>query len=325
MPDARSNATESLPDATPAKPKVIYVLGAHRSGSTVLGVTLGNYDGVFFAGELHSWLTRRGLPSFGGEQGARLWQAIAEEVPGAEELFGHDTQLYLDRSSVIYRVHKWPRRRRLRPPYRRIYQDLYRAIARQTGCERIVDTSHYPLRAVELQAIEDIELYLLFLVRDPQGVVDSFGSHRPDSPSKPAFVTNAQLWVTHLLCLVAFLRQPAERRMFVRHEEFLADPAGVLRQILDCTGSSAATPDLTALSTGSPLQGNRFLKRSDVIALRGPGSPPRRSLLTKVMQLPFKLLFARLSPALAADPAAGPAVGAEARRGADSLPSHGAR
>ena len=312
-----------MPEASPAKPKVIYVLGAHRSGSTVLGVTLGNCDGVFFAGELHSWLTRRGLPSFGGEQGARLWQAIAEEVPGAEELFGHDTQLYLDRSSVVYRVHKWPRRRRLRAPYRRIYQDLYRAIARQTGCERIVDTSHYPLRAVELQAIEGIELYLLFLVRDPQGVVDSFSSRHPDSPSKPAFVTNAQLWVTHLLCLFAFLRQPAERRMFVRHEDFLADPAGVLRQVLDRTGSAAAIPDLSALSTGSPLQGNRFLKRSDVIALRGPGSPPRRSLLTKAMQLPFKALFARLSPALVADPAAGRAAGAEAHTGADSLASHG--
>jgi len=312
-----------MPDASPLKAKVIYVLGAHRSGSTVLGVTLGNFDGVFFAGELHSWLTRRGLPSFGGEQGARLWRAIAEEVPGAEQLFGHDTQLYLDRSSVVYRVHKWPRRRHLRTPYRRIYEDLYRAIARQTGCERIVDTSHYPLRAIELQAIDGIELYLLFLVRDPQGVVDSFSSRHPDSPSKSAFVTNAQLWVTHLLCLFAFLRHPAERRMFVRHEDFLADPTGVLRQILDTTGCSSPIPDLRKLSTGSPLQGNRFLKRSDVIALRGPGSPPRRSLLTKAMQLPFRALFVRLSPALVADPKASRMPVAEAHPGADSLPSHG--
>jgi len=301
MPDASTAADPSTaaegatPDASTAKPKVIYVLGAHRSGSTVLGVALGNCEGVFFAGELHSWLTRRGLPSFGGESGAQLWRAIAEEVPGAEELFGHDTQLYLDRSSVVYRVHKWPRRRGLRAPYRRIYQDLYKGIARQTGCERIVDTSHYPLRAVELQALDGIDLYLLFLVRDPQGVVDSFSPRHPDSPSKPALVTNAQLWVTHLLCLFAFLRHPVDRRMFVRHEDFLADPAGVLRQILDCTGSAAAIPDLTALRTGSPLQGNRFLKRSDVISLRAPGSPVRRSLLTKVMQLPLKLLFARLS------------------------------
>ena len=282
------------------RPKVVYIVGAHRSGSTVLGVTLGNCDGVFFAGELHSWLTRRGVPSFGGEQGARLWQAITDEVPDAQELFGHETQLALDRSSVIYRPHKWPRRRRLRGPYRRIYEDLYRAIARQTGSSQIVDTSHYPLRAVELQALSGIELYLLFLVRDPQGIVDSFDARHTDSPSKSPLLTNAQLWVTYLLSLLAFVRHPRERRMFVRHEDFLADPDGVLRQILDWTGSAAPIPDLTALQTGSPLQGNRLLKRSEVIALKGRGSPPRRSLITKVLQFPLALIFSRLRPAIVA-------------------------
>lgn len=311
-------------EADRKRPKVVYVLGAHRSGSTVLGVTLGNCDGVFFAGELHSWLTRRGVPSFGGEQGARLWQAIAEEVPDAEELFGHETQLTLDRSSVIYRPQKWPRRRRLRGPYRRIYEDLYRAIARQTGSSQIVDTSHYPLRAIELQALSGIDLYLLFLVRDPQGIVDSFDARRTDSPSKSPLLTNAQLWVTYLLSLLAFLRHPRERRMFVRHEDFLVDPEGVLRQILDRSGSAAPIPDLTALRTGSPLQGNRFLKRSEVIALKAPGSPPRRSLITKVLQLPLTLVFSRLRPAVLARSGAR-AASVDARSGADSLASHGPR
>ncbi|HUA74450.1 MAG TPA: sulfotransferase [Solirubrobacteraceae bacterium] len=279
-----------------AKPKVVYVLGAHRSGSTVLGVTLGNCDGVFFAGELHSWLTRKGMASFGGEQGARLWGAIAEQVPGREQLFGHDTQLYLDRSSVIFRWREWSRRRELRAPYLRIYDALYHAIARQTGSGTIVDTSHYPLRAIELQAIEGIELYLLFLVRDPQGVVDSFDSRNADSPSKSALVTNLQLWVTHLLCVLAYLRHPRERRIFVRHEQFLADPEGVVAQLLEWTGSDAPVPDMDALRTGSPLQGNRFLKRSDVIALRRSPSPVRRSLLTKAMQLPVKAILALMRP-----------------------------
>ena len=51
---------------SPEKPKVLYIIGAHRSGSTVLGVTLGNCADMFFAGELHSWLSRGGVPSFGG-------------------------------------------------------------------------------------------------------------------------------------------------------------------------------------------------------------------------------------------------------------------
>ncbi len=282
------------------RPKVIYVLGAHRSGSTVLGVALGNCDGVFFAGELHSWLTWKGVPRVGGEEGARLWGAIREDVKGADGLYGHDTELYVDRTSALRRLHKWPTvRRRLIAPYRRLNEELFRAITKETGATRIVDTSHYPLRALELKKLQGIDLYLLFLVRDPQGVVASLDPRDTTSGSKPPLTTNLHLWATHLLSLLAFLRHPPERRMFVRHEDFLQDPEGVLRQILDRTGSSAEVPDLTALTTGYPLHGNRFLRQTDVIKLRGPGkrSAPA-SRMTTVLQLPWGPVLSRLRPAV---------------------------
>ncbi len=66
------------------------------------------------------------------------------------------------------------------------------------------------------------------------------------------------------------------------------------------TGSRAPVPDLTALRTGSPLQGNRLLKRGEVIALKGPPSKrPPFSLLTALMQAPLRPVFARLRPAFA--------------------------
>jgi hypothetical protein len=282
------------------RPKVIYVLGAHRSGSTVLGVTLGNCENVFFAGELHSWLTWRGVPRLGGEEGAQLWQRVREDVDGAEELFGHQTELYIDRSSALRRLHKWPTiRRRLLKRYARLTEDLYLAIARATGASHIVDTSHYPLRALQLKKLEGIDLYLLFLVRDPQGVVASLDPRDTTSGSKPPLTTNLHLWATYLLSSFAFLRHPRDRRMFVRHEDFLADPEGVLRQILDRTGSSAAIPDLASLKTGYPLHGNRFLREKDVIALKGPSAPRRpSSRMTTLLQLPWAPLLARLRPAL---------------------------
>ena len=39
----------------------------------------------------------------------------------------------------------------------------------------IVDSSHFPRRARELQALNGIDLYILFLVRDPHSVVASWG------------------------------------------------------------------------------------------------------------------------------------------------------
>jgi hypothetical protein len=293
MPDAAQPNGER-------KPAVIYVLGAHRSGSTILGVALGNCEGVFFAGELHSWLTWKGVPRVGGEEGERLWSAVREQVPNAADLFGHETELYVDRSSALRRLHRWPTvRRRLIKPYRRLNEDLFRAIAHTTGASHIVDTSHYPLRALELKKLEGIDLYLLFLVRDPHGVVASLDPRDTSSGSKPPLTTNLHLWATHLLSLFAFLLHPRARRMFLRHEDFLADPSGVLRQILDRTGSAADTPDLTSLSIGYPLHGNRFLRHTKTTALQAASSKPARtSRTTTLLQMPWIPVLARLRPAI---------------------------
>jgi Sulfotransferase family len=284
-------------DEPKTKPKVVYVLGAHRSGSTVLGVTLGNCADFFFAGEVHAWQSRRGRPSFGGEQGKQLWGKVLERVEDAQTLFGPETQWYVDRSSALYRVHRWRTRRALKRPYRRMAENLFRAIADVTGATHIVDTSHYPLRARELRAVDGIDLYIIFLTRDPQGIITSLEIEKGDS--KSPLGANLYLWVTYLLSLYVFLRQPRERRLVLRHEDFLEDPAGVLRQILDRVGSSAEIPDLSALATGCPLQGNRFLRHADVIALRPPAPRAlRTSRLSKVAQAPWPPVFARLGPAV---------------------------
>jgi hypothetical protein len=291
-------ATDDSPHSDrPARPKVIYVLGAGRSGSTILGVTLGNCEGVFYAGELDAWLPRSGEPQLGGPERTRFWGMVRDGVPGAAELFGWEAQRSLERSLAVFRVHKWAARRRLRAPYRRIAEDLYRALWRATGAELIVDTSHYPLRARELQAIDGIELYLVYLVRDPQSVVASFNRRDVAQYTKSTLTTNVYLWLTNLLCVLAFVRHPCDRRLFVRHEDFIANPEGVVRRILEPTGVRTSPPDLSALRTGIPLQGNRLIK-SEVIALEEQTAPAARpSLVTAVLQFPWAVVLSRLRPA----------------------------
>jgi hypothetical protein len=175
-----------------------------------------------------------------------------------------------------------------------------RAIARTAGAGHVVDSSHFPLRARELRKVSGIELYLIFLVRDPQSVVDSntreFSPHEVAERRWRTLSMNANLWLTQLLSVLVFARHPRDRRIFLRYEDLVADPEGVLRQILDAVGSSAAIPDLAALRIGMPLQGNRLL-RSDVIALRrSPVQTPAWSPLTTLLQRPWLPILARLRP-----------------------------
>ncbi len=291
-----TGSTEPLPPEP--RPKVLYVMGAGRSGSTILGVCLGNCDGVFYAGELDKWLPREGRPASDHEERRQLWSRVRERVPGAEALFGRRAHNNLERSSALFRRRARRVRRTLRGEFLRVTESLYRAIAETTGATHVVDTSHYPLRARELQRLSDIDLYLLFLVRDPQGVVASFDRDDVPEPRFRESKTNAYLWLTYALSVWVFLRQPRTRRMLVRHEELLADPERVLRAILDLAGSRAATPDLDRLSVGAPIQGNRLLA-SETTALRrsSEAEKRRRRPLTAVLQAPWSAVFALLGPA----------------------------
>jgi hypothetical protein len=286
------------PSQRSERPKVVYVMGTARSGSTILGVALGNCEHVFYAGELGGWLVKSGVSSLQGAERERFWSAVRAQVDGAEALFGDEAHERLEVSLALLRVGGWRARRRLRARYRRVSEQLYLAIARESGATHIVDTSSHPLRARELRGLGEIDLYLIYLVRDPQSVVASFTHPGAWRFSNSTFVTNAYLWFTNLLASLVFLSHPRDRRLFVRYEDFAADPESVIGEILRHLDGPDGLPDFESLRTGVPFQGNRLLREREVVAFtRKAGAPPRRSRVTTVLQLPWTLVLSRLRPA----------------------------
>ena len=253
---------------------------------------------MFFAGELDRFLPRSGAPVLGGLERTRFWAAVRAALPDAQELYGNAAHRLLERSSAVLRVGSLRRRRAMQGPYRRLSGRLFGAIAATAEAEYVVDTSHFPLRARELQHVPELELCLVFLVRDPQAVVASIRRLVSGRESARRLLmdlkTNADLWLTYALSLRAFSAQPPERRVFVRYEDFLERPEVVLRSILARAGSSAEIPDLAHLRTGLAFHANRLIGAEEVALGRGKGPPPRRSILTSLLQWPWSRVFARL-------------------------------
>jgi Sulfotransferase family len=292
-------AAERAADGEPSpRPRTVYVMGAGRSGSTILGVALGNSAGVFFAGELHKWVPRSGRPSRadGDAERVEFWRAVRERVREPDALFERGAHRHLERSSALLRPGRARARRRLRPTYRRLMAELYDAIAASSGSDYVVDTSHYPLRAHELQRLASIDMYLILLVRDPRAVVDSFARGDVAERQFGALTTRAYLALTYLISAWVFVRHPRERRLLLVYEDLLRDPEGVLRDVLDRLGSSADVADLDALDTGVPLHGNRLLA-SDVVAFeRGAATPPAHGFASRLFARLLLGLLGRLRP-----------------------------
>lgn len=281
-----------------SRPKVIYVMGAGRSGSTILGVALGSCDGVCYAGELDAWFSRSGVPNFENAERRSFWSAVAERMPDDHGLFGDAAYRLLERSPAAFRVVRGPRLRDFERRYREANAALYESIAATAAAEAVVDTSHFPLRARQLQKARTIDLYLLYLVRRPEGVIAAFRRKDVAQPSKGGVAANAYLSLTYLLSITAFTRQPRRRRLMLSYEEFIADPKAAVRQVLTMAGlRSAELPAPGAvLSTGVAFQGNRILGREHVVL---KSAPVRYSLAERALalpQLPWRIIAALLRP-----------------------------
>jgi len=297
------NGPETLGSSAASSPaertKVVYVMGSGHSGSTILGVALNSCDGFFYAGEMDKWLVRRGRSVIGGTARTDFWDVVRERVGDVDGLEGAGSQKYLERSSALLRSRS--ARRRLREQWRLLTPRLYRTIASTAQAAQVVDTSHFPLRARELGALDEIDLYLILLFREPEQIVHSFLRHiNPHNVVKLRLRTlkvNADIWVTYLLSLFVFAKQPRERRVVLKHEDFLNDPERVLEQLLSFVGSPAAPPDFSRLDSGYPLQGNKgVIGEQTVMLRRGAPHSPRSSRFTRAVQAPWMAVFARLSP-----------------------------
>lgn len=169
-------------DQAPATCKLVYILGAGHSGSTLLSRLLGEVPGFFNAGEAgYNLFTKEqrdaeetpcgcGKPS--GE--CSFWAEIISGVPSRVRPYWRQVERL-----------GWSRRMLLALRGRRqtcsedavvasAMAAIYHRIATKANCMVVVDASKSATVAALLTGAPGIELYTVHLVRHPFGLVDSF-------------------------------------------------------------------------------------------------------------------------------------------------------
>lgn len=268
--------------------RVVYVMGAGRSGSTVLDVVLGSHPEVFGTGELIHVFREEAMHRANCACGeprdvCPIWTQVRSrwcdltgrsDITDHRELYRHFCHI----QSFDLGIRSWVRLRRR--PSRQSEQlrvclqqteALYRSIAEVSGRRVIVESSKNPLRARLLCLIPELDVRLIHLVRDARGVAWSrmkslhqsreSGIPREISP-KPVTVS-AAYWslmnrYSEQVCR-AFPERPSAR---IHYEDFIACPTDTLNAVgelvsLDFSQVAARLAAGEPMNPGHLYAGNR--------------------------------------------------------------------
>lgn len=266
--------------------RVLYIMGAGRSGSTVVGAALARSVGGVFAGELDAYPRRCGVPGRPAPDVQQFWARVRASLndchrtgdPAWHGLFDHPRGLL---SGLR------PGRRQMLGEYVRFNNSLYKIVANLASTDTVVDSSHYPLRRLRLTNLpEETEVFTIHLVRNPQSCVASLRTGRTP---KSLLSANAYLWIVGVLSEVAYRRLPANRRVRLRFEDFLTAPESVISELASAWGLRTEPIDFQSIPTGTPFAGNRLIHQP-VISLRpldDSATPSSRDWLTRILQQPW--------------------------------------
>lgn len=242
-----------LPQAKPgppvAAPKVLFIAGMTRSGTTLLGNVLNELPGFVGVGEVRSyWRATRdarlcgcGMPVSECE----FWSNVAHWIEHHYGPFPAERALFLQRAHIrslplqLFRL-KRAKKSASSPgaEYGQLLAQLYTGIGAVSSADVVVDSSKGPHDAYVISQFTELDLFVIHLVRDPRGVAYSW-SRRAWNPDKPAGYFEQQpasevaiRWVTrNAVTEILLARRLGPRYMRVRYEDFVSDPDETIGQI----------------------------------------------------------------------------------------------
>lgn len=308
-----------------SNPKVVFILGSQRGGTTIFGRLLGEVDGFVFAGAVRRlWLTGTGQTCSCGVPDDRcpLWSEVMTAVlhDGCDATqVGEWQRRYLSNRHSWLGALRLARNERLgrdRPPglagYAEVSEQLYHQVAHLTGARVVVDTSKHPNDAVLLSRLKGLDTYVIQIVRDPRGsaysVLMRFTKRRAEkgvmmsTVAQLGHTTHATLhWLTRHGASEAIRRMvPDDRSLLVRYEDMTEDPAEALGRVAAFVGEEHA--GLPAVADGkvelvenhSPSCAKRF--PATTMSIRHDSRwlsdlPRRDALVTVALAWPLMLRY----------------------------------
>jgi hypothetical protein len=265
--------------------KVLSIVGAGRSGTTVLASILGQVPSFASAGEIR-WLWSRGVrerrPCACGRAPADcpVWAPVVLRTLASVDDHDHDLalqEIIAAQSEVARLPHRlrvlrsasasdtsWPALNLVR----RTMGTACHSFAAASGARVVVDTSKRPHDAAVVAALPGISLHVLHVVRDPRAVAYSWRRAKTFTVAGETrtmgtrgLPASASRWMSNSWGAEVLSRHvPEDRWLRLKYEDFCAAPFESFRAIMALLGEQGPSPfegpDVVRLDPGHIVAGN---------------------------------------------------------------------
>lgn len=271
-------------------PRVVYVAGWLRSGSTLLCQSLGSVPGTLALGEVSGVWKAAALDqpcscgdpirtcAVWGPALAAVRDAFGVAMPDLEAVAALAKRVLRTRDSRRLGLLAAQPRSAWPGPVARYVEltgKLLQGAADAAGVTTLVDSSKLPPGFLALQLHGDIEVDVVHLIRDPRAVVNAERRRDVQPDVDPALVPpvraapkSAAYWSAANLAVRSFGRQ-ARSYQVLRYEDFAATPDACLARLSSDLGLGALAESIESggrraghLAVGNP---SRFVRASQVI------------------------------------------------------------
>lgn len=291
---------------SPARPpKLIYVAGYSRSGSTLLDVVLSAHPDAVGIGEvtylLDDWSNPLRLCTCGEPYGAcDFWGNLFGPAGPSDEVRRALRQTEARRSLPRLLSGRLPEP--TTSEYRQLHRRLFAHVRTRSGCAVVVDSSKSARdaagRCYALRELVGEDVYVLHLVRSGLGVLHSYHTVGSNwvaegygEEHRWRVLRAAVGWVLANSTALLLGRLFPGRYLRIRYEDFIRDPASVLRQIgrfvgLDLKGVGEHILREGALRAEHNVGGNRMRHKKRIVVRR-----KAHTLIREGLPLGYRLAF----------------------------------
>ncbi|MHA2122470.1 MAG: hypothetical protein ACW990_14810, partial [Promethearchaeota archaeon] len=231
------------------KIKIVYLTGFWYSGATILGRSIKSSKQAIYVGEIRDYWVKGFAKNVQCSCGERFkdcsfWQEVTKEYLKSFHSVNMEKVskelLELERTKNYLRLRKYFKNKKnkhvqtLLTNYLSHTEKLYEAIAKVSGKNIIIDSSRLPGRLLALSSSTNLEIFPIYLIRDPRGVINSLIKKDFRNYGKKRYSTIRHIisWnAKNLLSLDGIRKSKIDDNVYIWYENFTRHPVKILDAI----------------------------------------------------------------------------------------------